>query len=84
MALCAHPSLPEFDYIKLRTLSEASQFLATHAGEARPIMGGTDVFVRMRDGAFRDRFLVDVKSLDGMNQIRLDPTGGCSLARQST
>ena len=34
-----HPGLPEFDYIKPTSLVEASQFLAQHAGEARPLMG---------------------------------------------
>jgi len=39
MSRDALPGLPEFEYIKPETLLEASQFLATHAGEARPMMG---------------------------------------------
>ena len=46
----AHPGLPEFDYVRPTDLMEASQFLQKHAAEARPFSGGTDVFVRMRDG----------------------------------
>ena len=65
----AHPGLPEFDYIKPKTLSEASQFLAEHADEARPLCGGTDTFVRMRDGFWKDKFLVDIKGLDGTDDI---------------
>lgn len=76
MSLTAHPSLPEFDYIRPPTLLEASQFLAAHAGEARPLMGGTDVFVRMRDGIWNDKYLVDVKFLGGMNEIGYDPAEG--------
>ncbi len=76
MSLDAHPVLPEFDYIKPQTLAEASQFLATHAGEARPMMGGTDVFVRMRDGAWCDRYLVDVKGLGRAQEIAYSPTEG--------
>ena len=45
-----HPALPEFEYILPQTLVEASEFLARNPGEARPFLGGTDVFVRMRDG----------------------------------
>jgi len=76
MSLTAHPGLPEFDYIRPQTLIEASQFLAAHPGEARPLMGGTDIFVRMRDGIWNDKYLVDVKSLGGMNEIGYDPVEG--------
>ena len=74
-----HPTLPEFDYIRPETLTEASQFLTLHANEARPFLGGTDIFVRMRDGALAPRFLVDVKNLDGTNVIRFDPQAGLTL-----
>src|SRR5512136_2626143 len=74
-----HPTLPEFDYIKLDTLTEASQFLADHPDEARPFLGGTDVFVRMRDGFLAPKFLVDVKNLDGTNDLRFDPQAGLTL-----
>jgi carbon-monoxide dehydrogenase medium subunit len=73
------PGLPEFDYVKLSSLAAASQFLAEHAGEARPFMGGTDVFVRLRDGFWKEKFLVDVKGLDGMNDITLDPATGLTV-----
>jgi CO/xanthine dehydrogenase FAD-binding subunit len=73
------PGLPEFDYVKLNSLAAASQFLAEHAGEARPFMGGTDVFVRMRDGVWKEKFLVDVKGLNGMNDIRFDPVTGLTI-----
>jgi carbon-monoxide dehydrogenase medium subunit len=73
------PGLPDFDYVKLTSLAAASQFLAEHAGEARPLMGGTDVFVRMRDGFWRERFLVDVKGLDGLDDITFDPAIGLTI-----
>jgi len=76
MSLNAHPGLPEFEYIKFENIDDASQFLANHSGDARPLMGGTDIFVRMRDGAWSDKYLVDVKSLSGMNEIANNPTGG--------
>lgn len=66
MSITAHPGLPEFDYIKPETLDQASQFLAAHAEEARPLLGGTDIFVRLRDGVWGDKYLVDVKGLEGM------------------
>ncbi len=70
------PGLPEFDYVKPNSLGEASQFLAAHAGAARPFLGGTDTFVRMRNGAWSDNYLVDVKQLEGMGEIAFDPDNG--------
>ncbi len=74
--ITAHPGLPEFDYIKPTTLEEASTFLAQHIGEARPFIGGTDTFVRMRDGAWKDKYLVDVKGLPGMQDLTFDLAKG--------
>jgi len=75
----AHPGLPEFDYVKPGSLAEASQFLAEHAGQARPFLGGTDVFVRMRDGFWPSDYLVDVKHLDGTDELRFDPVKGLTV-----
>ncbi len=76
MAINTHPTLPEFDYIRPETLIEASDFLIHHAGDARPFLGGTDVFVRMRDGLLTPKFLVDVKKLPGMNELSFDALSG--------
>jgi carbon-monoxide dehydrogenase medium subunit len=75
----AHPALPEFDYIKPKTLPEAAKFLDEHAGEARALSGGTDIFVRMRDGVFREKFIVDIKSLEGTMEISFDPKKGLTV-----
>ena len=70
-----HPGLPEFDYIQPTSLEEASHFLAQHPAEARPFLGGTDCFVRMRDGAWKVKYMVDVKNLEGVKNISFDPAG---------
>ena len=75
----SHPGLPEFDYIKPNSLSEASQFLVEHHGEARPLCGGTDTFVRMRDGFWKDKYLVDIKGLDGTDDISFETGTGLTL-----
>ena len=79
MTINTHPTLPEFEYIRPETLIEASGFLVRHAAEARPFLGGTDVFVRMRDGFLTPKFLVDVKSLPGMNDLYFDPQSGLTI-----
>lgn len=74
-----HPGLPEFEYIKPTSLNEASQFLAQHANDARPFSGGTDCFVRMRDGVLKLKYLVDIKGLDGTEEISFDPKTGLTV-----
>ena len=77
--ITAHPTLPKFDYVKPSSLREASQLLTEHSGEARPLLGGTDIFVRMRDGDWEDKYLIDVKAIDGLNDISYDSTLGLTI-----
>ena len=79
MILDTHPALPEFEYIRPASLAEASDFLSHHPDTARPFLGGTDVFVRMRDGFIQPEFLVDVKNLDGTGELRFDPSAGLTI-----
>ena len=79
MALDTHPALPEFEYIRPATLAEAIEFLAHHSTEARPFLGGTDIFVRMRDGFLSPKYLVDVKCLPGMDGLQFDPLSGLTI-----
>jgi len=79
MTINTHPTLPEFEYIQPATLTDASEFLASHAADARPFLGGTDIFVRMRDGFLTPKFLVDVKKLNGMNDLKFDSKAGLTI-----
>jgi carbon-monoxide dehydrogenase medium subunit len=79
MTINPHPALPEFEYIRPETLADASEFLARYPAEARPFLGGTDVFVRMRDGFLAPKYLVDVKNLNGTNNLRFDPQTGLTV-----
>jgi aerobic carbon-monoxide dehydrogenase medium subunit len=79
MSIDTHPALPEFEYYRPETLVEASEFLASHPADARPFMGGTDIFVRMRDGFLTPKFLVDVKNLEGMKDLQFNPQEGLTI-----
>ena len=74
-----HPGLPEFEYIKPASISEASQFLAEHEGDAKPFSGGTDSFVRLRDGVLKLKYMVDVKGLPGSHDLTFDPQKGLTI-----
>jgi CO/xanthine dehydrogenase FAD-binding subunit len=78
------PGLTTFDYVEPASLSEASQLLVERDGEARPFMGGTDIFVRMRDGFIHPQTLVDVKHLPGMRDIQYDEQTGLMVGAAVT
>lgn len=76
--------LPEFDYVKPDSLDHASRLLAEHGGEARPLMGGTDLFVRMRNRDLHPRTLVDLKHLPGMRDVVYDEGAGLTVGAAVT
>jgi aerobic carbon-monoxide dehydrogenase medium subunit len=79
-----HPGLPELEYVKPVTLAEASKFLAEHEGISRPFAGGTDNFVRLRDGVLKLDYLVDIKGLEGTHEIAFDARKGLTIGAAVT
>ena len=71
-----HPGIPSFDYIRASVRDEVPRLLLAHGQEARLLMGGTDLLVRMRDGKVHPKVVVDVKHLPGMREIRCDEGSG--------
>jgi carbon-monoxide dehydrogenase medium subunit len=72
------PGLPEFDYIRAETIEQVSELLK-NGKPSRLLMGGTDVFVQMRDGAISPAQLVDVKHLPGMQSIQKTGSKGLRI-----
>ena len=57
-----------FAYERPTSLDDAIALLAEHGSDARPLAGGTDLIIRLRDGTIRPKVVVDVKrvaELDG-------------------
>lgn len=79
-----HPGLPELEYVKPATIEEASKFLAEHDGKARPFSGGTDSFVRLRDGVLKLDYLVDIKGLAETKSITFDAQKGLTIGAAIT
>ena len=52
-----------FAYERPTHLDEAVALLADGGSEARPLAGGTDLIIRLRDGTVRPRTVVDVKAI---------------------
>lgn len=79
-----HPGLPELQYFRPGTLAEASKFLAEHENVSRPFSGGTDCFVRLRDGILKLDYLVDVKGLKETHEFSFDPKKGLTIGAAIT
>ena len=70
------PVLPSFDYVRPDSPQQVTRLLLNSNGDTRLFMGGTDVFVRMRDGFISPQVLIDVKHLPGMREVKFTKRNG--------
>jgi len=82
--MLARPGLPSFDYVRASSVDEVLSWLHEARGAARLMMGGTDLFVRLRDGDVSARIVVDLKHLPGMRDIAYDDAGGLTIGAAAT
>jgi len=67
--MLARPGLPEFEYIKAETPQDVFRLLKENGSEIKLLMGGTDLFIQMRDRSEGAGILLDLKYLPGMKDI---------------
>jgi carbon-monoxide dehydrogenase medium subunit len=60
------------------------RLLDEYGESARLLMGGTDLLVRMRDGALRPKVVIDVKGLPGMRDVSYDAQTGLTVGAAAT
>jgi xanthine dehydrogenase FAD-binding subunit len=68
-----------FDYAAPSTLAEAVALLAERGDRARPLAGGTDVIVQLREGRRDHDLLIDIKHIPELNELSYDPRHGLSF-----
>ena len=62
-----------FAYERPTRLGDAIALLAEHGPDARPLAGGTDLIIRLRDGSIAPRLVVDLKGIADLDgEIRED------------
>lgn len=74
--MLARPGLPSFDYVRATSAEDVRRLLLENGSAAKLLMGGTDLFPRMRDGLLRPNLVVDVKSVPGLRDIAYDTQNG--------
>jgi len=82
--MLARPGLPEFDYIKAKTPQEVFAMLEENREDARLLMGGTDLFIQMRDRGEGPKILIDIKGLPGMQDVLFDKKTGLRIGAAVT
>lgn len=65
----------DFRYVEPKSLAEAVAFLGKHPGEARLLAGGTDLLVKMKRSLVNPRYVVNLKTVRGLDQIAIDDRG---------
>lgn len=73
--MLARPGLPEFDYIRAKSPQEVFQLLAEKGSDLKLLLGGTDLFIQMRDRGEGPGTVLDLKGLPGMQEISFDRAG---------
>lgn len=63
------------EYARPDTLNEALEFLWENGKETKPLAGGTDVVVDLRDGKLGAKYLMDVSRLDELRGIEMENDG---------
>ncbi len=67
--------LPEFNYIRPKSLQDAARLMAELGNDAMIVAGGTDLYPKMKRGQFTPKNLVSLQSLPEMKGIRLESDG---------
>ena len=75
--------LPDLDYIRPQTLTEAIDVLVAYDGEAKLIAGGQSLMPMLAFRLLSPKILIDVSRLPGLDQIEVTP-GGVRLGALAT
>jgi carbon-monoxide dehydrogenase medium subunit len=72
-----------FSYERPATLAEALAILASNGPAARPLAGGTDLIIRLRDGTVRPSVVVDVKRIAELRPAIGEASGRLTIGATS-
>lgn len=68
-----------FSYERPTTLAQAVDLLETHGRAARPLAGGTDLIIRLRDGTVRPTIVVDLKRIPELRPAIREEAGRLTI-----
>src|SRR5258706_2822978 len=68
-------TIQSFELLQPRSLTEAVELLQNHGDDARVIGGGTTLVIMMKQRALHYPYLVDLQTIPGLNEIKIDKDG---------
>src|SRR4249920_1831266 len=72
-----------FAYERPTRLDDAVAILGEYGPEARPLAGGTDLIIRLRDGSIRPRIVVDLKRITELDGAIRETDGRLSIGARA-
>jgi 4-hydroxybenzoyl-CoA reductase subunit beta len=76
--------LPRFTLFYPRTVKEAARAMSDHGPEAMVLAGGTDVLPKMKRRQFTPKFLVSLRKLKALKELRGSASSGLRLGSMAT
>ncbi len=65
-----------FEYLKPASLSEAIAMRVKYGDKAVILNGGTDIVIQLRERLISPDYVIDIKHIEGLNEIRFNPKDG--------
>ena len=72
-------TIKRLDLLQPATLQEACRLYQEHADEASYIAGGTALLIMLRERVYQPAYLIDLKTVPGLDGIRHEPGAGLRL-----
>ena len=76
--------LPQFNYLVPKSVEEACAMLSLHGKDAYALAGGTDLLVKMKQRRLVPAYVVNLKTIPGLDYIRYDERDGLRLGALTT
>jgi CO/xanthine dehydrogenase FAD-binding subunit len=76
--------LRKFDYVKPGTVAEAVSLLKSYQEKASLLAGGTDLMVFMKLDYLNPKYVIDLKSISGLDHLTWDPSDGLRIGNLVT
>ena len=76
--------IKDFIYQRPGTVEEALLQLSKYQEECKIIAGGQSLLILMRQGLVAPKYLIDIKNLQELNYIKLDPKEGLKIGATTT
>lgn len=76
--------IKDFIYLRPSTVKETLLSLSKHQEECKIIAGGQSLLILMRQGLVAPKYLIDIKNLQELNYIQLDPKEELKIGAATT